>query len=143
MTQNIFWHGDKFMRDLRAEQVKRVTRAAIVVERQMKRNLSVSGTGVIQGGIVVPAIKRTKKTVYGAFPSKPGESPHKQTGRLRASVTYEVDAFQRDPVARVGTNVVYGFILEAFRNRPWLVKSFNQVRDQVRSILAAPWTWNG
>ena len=41
------------------------------------------------------------KRVKNAFRSRPGEPPHKQTGRLRGSVTYEVTEIR----GRVGTNV--------------------------------------
>lgn len=135
---------DKFGRDLEAEQKKRLSRAAIIVSRRAKERLSVSGTGVrsAMGGIV-RAVKRTKKTIYGAFPSRPGESPHKQTGRLRASVTQEITG----AVARVGTNVKYGRWLEQgtrkMARRPWLEVSLRESMSQIRQIFNTPWKWNG
>lgn len=131
---------DRYKKALHAEQDKRVSRAAIVVQRHAKQLLSVSGTGVMgPAGGVVRAVKRTRKTIYGAFPSRPGEPPHKQTGRLRASVTWER---VRTGVARVGTNVKYGRLLELFVGpRPWLVRAFKEKSHEITSILGAPWNW--
>jgi len=77
------------------------------------------------------------KTVYGAFPSKPGEPPHKQTGHLRRSITHEVDRVNL--FARIGTNVEYGRYLELgtkrMAPRPWLRRALNEMTSKVKSIL--------
>lgn len=134
---------ERYKAALHAEQDKRVARAAIVVMRHAKQLLSVSGTGV-RGptGGVVRAVKRTRKTIYGAFPSRPGESPHKQTGALRAAVAWEKSG---TGVARVGIpkSVWYGWYLEVYRNRPWLVRALKEKSREVASILGAPWNWSG
>lgn len=83
--------------------------------------------------------KHKGKRVYNAFPSKPGEPPHKQTGNLRRSVTYEVDA--RDLTARVGTNVTYGRHLElgtsrGLAPRPWLRPALSRIRSRVNQLLS-------
>lgn len=134
---------DRYKRDLHAEQNRRVARAAIVVQRHAKQLLSVSGTGVRSStGAITRAVKRTKTTIYGAFPSQPGQSPHKQTGALRAAVTWKP---ARQGVARVGIprSVWYGWYLEVFKNRPWLAKSLREKSREVASILGAPWSWSG
>lgn len=134
---------DRYKRDLHAEQNKRVARAAVVVQRHAKQLLSVSGTGVRGStGAIIRAVKRTRKTIYGAFPSRPGESPRKQTGALRAAVTWEP---ARQGVARVGIprSVRYGWYLEVFKNRPWLVKALREKSREVAAILGAPWSWAG
>ncbi len=79
---------ERYKKALHAEQDKRVARAAIVVMRHAKRLLSVSGTGTRKSitGVTKRAIKTGKGRVYGWYPSKPGESPHKQTGALRMAV---------------------------------------------------------
>lgn len=57
-------------------------------------------------------------------PSRPGEPPHVDTGRLRASVTHEVEKNLFSIIGRVGTNVEYGRYLELGTSRmsprPWL-----------------------
>lgn len=140
----------KFRRDMELEQRKRLTRAAIVGSRRAKELLSVSGTGVWQragNGVhqLVKAVKNARNRVYGAFPSMPGEPPHKQTGHLRRSVTYEVTTHGGEMVSRYGTNVKYGRWLEEgttrMAPRPWLRRSFAEMGPQIRSILTAPWMW--
>ena len=145
------WYGQKFSRDLAAEERRRLERAAMVVEREAKRLLSVSGTGVWQGKgkykEVVRAVKAKGKKIYGVFPSRPGEPPHKQTGRLRASVTHEVMRWGWRMVARVGTNVWYGKVLQhgnsRIKPRPWLDVALKRTTVQVKQILGAPWKWTG
>jgi phage gpG-like protein len=82
--------------------------------------------------------KRHGSLVYGANPSKPGDPPHKQRGRLLASVAWEVV----DTVARVGTNLNYGRWLELgttkMAARPWLRRALAETRDEVLRILSAP-----
>jgi phage gpG-like protein len=86
-------------------------------------------------------MKRRRKgaRIYGANPSAPGEPPRKQTGRLRASVTYEVE--EASLTARVGTNVEYGKYLElgtkkGIAPRPWLRRALAECRAKIDSILA-------
>lgn len=89
------------------------------------------------------AITRLKTVVstqllYNTNPSKPGEPPHVQTGRLRASVAYEVEG----KVARIGTNVIYGRHLELGTSkmapRPWLRRMLAEMTPTFRAILTAP-----
>ena len=144
---NIKWHGEQFTTALEVEQRKRVARAAMVVEREAKRLLSVSGTGwqkKIRGTVTQKKRGGRGKgwTVYGAFPSKPGEPPHKQSGQLRMGVTHEPGpgTSQRVGPAR-GTP--WGKWTELgtrfMRPRPWLVRSLNDMAAQVKAILTAPW----
>lgn len=141
ITANNF---DKFRRDVHAEQRRRLELAATVVQRQARQNLNVSGTGVrARTGEIVRAVKRTRKTIYGAFPSALGDSPRKQTGALRMSVTHELVPGAEK--ARVGTNIrsrgfPYGWYHET-HGRPWLVKALTEQLSRVRSILTAPFVW--
>ena len=135
----------EFRRALRKEQERRLTRAAIIVNRTAKELLSVSGTGVRgPSGKMVRAVKRTRKTFYGAFPSRPGEPPRKQTGRLRGSVAWELIS---GLAARVGTNVKYGRYLQLgtsrMGKRPWLDVALKRSVPQITSIMNAPWRWEG
>lgn len=139
MAGNVQWNGGQFKKQLTLSLRANLTRAAIIVTRHAKELLSVSGTGVKRkGGAIVPKVKGMKgRTVYGAFPSKPGEPPRKQTGELRRRTTYEVDAAKG--IARIGTNVKYGRWLEfgtsRMKPRPWLRRALAEVRSQVDTIL--------
>jgi phage gpG-like protein len=127
------WHGDAAMDYVRRRAVQALTRCAIEVTRRAKELLSVAGTNQAGG-------KGGKgKRAYGASRSAPGEPPRKQTGRLRASVAYEVDGLE----ARVGTNVTYGKHLElgtrrGLAPRPWLRRALYETAGRIGQILSGP-----
>jgi HK97 gp10 family phage protein len=106
----------KFRGDMRNEMRKRLSRAAISVSRHAKQLVSVAGPSA----------------------SRPGSPPHKQTGRLRASIAWELVGDDR---ARVGTNVKYGRYLELGTSRmsprPWLVRSAKETTSEVTRIITA------
>jgi len=126
--QNLKWDGDGVRRLILAELTRRLHRCAVLVWNTWKSLLNVDGTGASQGGGLV----------YGAHPSKPGEPPHKQRGRLLASAAWEVVGL----VARVGTNLLYGRILELgganVEARPSLRVALKMCLDKIRRILSAP-----
>jgi len=68
--------------------------------------------------------------------SKPGDAPNRDTGRLSTSIAWDVDT--KALVARVGTNLPYGAILELSPNqklrRPWLTPAY---RKNLKSIQMA------
>ena len=113
---------------------RRIKACCILVSNEAKRLLSVAGTGVGRH-------KGTGrfKTFYGANPSAPGEPPHKQTGTLRARVTYDVLA---SLVGRVGTSLLYGRWLELgtrkMAARPWLRVALGNCRARILAILSKP-----
>lgn len=130
LMPDVIWHGDGAMDYVRRRAVAAITRAAIEVARRAKGLLSVAGTGPGKGG---------RGNIYGANPSAPGEPPRKQTGRLRASVTYEVDANALE--ARVGTNVEYGKHLElgtrrGLAPRPWLRRALAEAQGRINQLLS-------
>lgn len=141
MAGHVDWDQDAADRRVRAWAVRALNAAAVVVVNTAKANLSTSGTGRRgAGGGIVRHTGGTARRVYGAFRSRPGEFPYKQTGRLRASVAYEVD--ENNLVARIGTNVKYGRWLELSTRRlaarPWLRPSLAMATPQVRRILSRP-----
>jgi hypothetical protein len=129
---------------LRREYARRVESCCLLVERRAKELISIDGTGRRGVGVTVRlrdgTTRRLRKgsLIYGANPSRPGEPPHLQTGRLRASVSHAV----RDLVGRVGTNVRYGRDLELgtrrMAARPWLRRALADCRPEIRRILSAP-----
>jgi HK97 gp10 family phage protein len=163
-VSGVNWFGAEENARIDRELRKRLHRASIVVSRRAKRLLNVSGTGkftdpflgyeqsydptmvhwtVVRGWVAAGKVKRhrggTRKRVYNAFPSKPGDPPHKQTGRLRSSVTYEV--LDGELIARVGTNVKYAKWLELgtknMAPRPWLRRALNESGDEIDRIMGA------
>lgn len=139
------WHGDRVAEILQSELTRRLSAAAIVVQNHAKRLVGKEGTGVKgDGGGTQPTGPRNrKKLIYGAFPSRPGEPPRKQTGRLQSSIAHELRVrglFGRGLLARVGTNVKYGRWLELgtrrMAPRPWLRRALDEMRGQIRTILS-------
>jgi hypothetical protein len=89
-----------------------VTQIALLTVRRAKELTSHPGTGKVKGKRVGPVVH-----------SAPGQPPFKQTGRGRASITYEVDAAEL--TSRAGTNVDYMAAQErgskrGLKPRPWL-----------------------
>ena len=129
MKEGLEWNGDGAIAYVKKNALSFIERTAIVVERRARELLSIAGTGRVEGKEHGP-IER----------SKPGEPPRKQTGRLRASVTHEVDAAALE--ARVGTNVEYGKHLElgtkrGILPRPWLRRALAESQGDVNQILSS------
>jgi len=124
----VTWMGDGVRDRIGREMGRRLKACGQVGADHAKTLISTDGTGVGEGG----------NLIYGANPSKPGEPPHVQTGRLRASVAYEVEG----TVARIGTNVKYGRFLETGSSRmaprPWLRRMLAEMTPTFRAILTAP-----
>ncbi len=140
MPGNVRWNGDALKRQIHAELGRRLDACAIVVENHAKVLISVDGTARVATVKVDSKGRKRKgtKLVYGANPSKPGEPPHVQTGRLRASVAHERVGL----VARVGTSLLYGRWLELgtvhMAARPWLRRALFECSAQIRAILGRP-----
>lgn len=122
------WNGPEARRRGRDAVVEFLTAACILITNEAKGLLSVPGTGRVKG-----------RRVGAGGHSPPGEPPYKQTGRLRASVTYEVDKGSLQ--ARAGTNVDYGLYLElgtkrGIAPRPWLRPAMNNVRGKIEALAA-------
>jgi HK97 gp10 family phage protein len=141
------WHGKRIVEILQSELTRRLTASAMLVTRHAKELVGKEGTGTrSKSGAVEPTQARNKKKlIEGAFPSSPGEPPHKQTGHLQRSITWELrrsGLFGRGLIARVGTIVDYGRFLELgtrrMRPRPWLKRSLDAVKPQIKMILSRP-----
>jgi hypothetical protein len=80
--------------------------------------------------------KSVKKWNY--HPSKPGEFPHKDTGRLRASIQIEerLDPKGHDSRVRVYSDVKYSRILELSKKRLLFRATIEREAAAVRSILS-------
>lgn len=115
MQVKLKWNGDAVKKQIQAEKVKNVERAAITFQNEVKRAISEPSP---------PA-------------SEPGQPPHKDTGRLRASISREVD--RAEPSARVGTNLPYGKWLELgtrkMAARSFLVSTFQRIQGRLLEIM--------
>ncbi len=127
MSSRVEWHGEEAQQHVRSKAVQFLYRAAVTVAQRARDLLSVPGSGRVKGKQAGPQTH-----------SAPGEPPRKQTGRLRASVTQEID--EATLSARVGTNVEYGKHLElgtkrGIAPRPWLRRALAEMQGRVNELL--------
>jgi HK97 gp10 family phage protein len=111
------------------------------IEREMRQRIKECCVLVKYKGVTKRV--RKGKLIYGANPSKPGEPPHKQKGRLHGSVAFTVDGL----IGRVGTNVLYGKFLELgtrrMAARPWLRRALKEKESEIKTILSTPIRFRG
>ena len=118
------WYGTEVYNKIQAEQKSRVQKAAIFLESYIKKS-------------------------FGKSPSKAGEPPGVDTGRLRNSITHEIDTVLWDIIGRVGTNVEYARRLElGFHDtdskgrhvdqapRPYLRRAIEENKQELINILS-------
>lgn len=65
--------------------------------------------------------------------SKPGEFPRADTTRLMKDIFWRTS--MSDSRAQVGTTLDYGLFLEAFMDRSFLVRTFNEMKPELKRIL--------
>src|SRR5690606_2259671 len=78
------------------------TRGTLHLERKVIEKISIGQ----------PAYTTASGRLVGLDPSKPGEPPHVLSGRLRQSITHQVEVGSNYVRGRVGTNVEYARRLE-------------------------------
>lgn len=120
--------ADDVIRGIRPALVRALTAGAVLLTGRVKETLSVaaprkrvtSRKGVRYYRATTPAVK--------------GAPPRKLSGRLRASITYRVDA--DGLVARVGTGVVYARRHE-LGDHPFLVPTLAAHQREVAAAMEA------
>lgn len=135
---DVIWNGEAVREAIRAETRRRLAACGLIGVAHAKALISTDGTAK------APATRDSKgrfvagKLRYNASPSRPGDPPNVQTGRLRGSVASEASG----NTVRIGTNVEYGRHLELGTSRmaprPWLRRMLLEKMNAFRSILAAP-----
>ena len=112
------WKGDELKKLVKLEYSKRLEAAAILLKNDIKESIS-------------------EPSNHGRTPSEPGEPPHKESGRLRASISHEMN--EDKSVARVGTNVLYGKFLELgtrfMESRPFIRAAFDRNVSKLKQII--------
>jgi len=77
--------------------------------------------------------KGGKSRVDPSSRSKPGEFPHAETTRLRKDIFWQ--STHGGNGAIVGTTLDYGLILELYRDRSFILRTFNQLRPKLSKVL--------
>jgi HK97 gp10 family phage protein len=110
------WFGDKFLEDMKQNELKRIRKACMFLENEVKKRL----------GRKCPPH------------SAPGDYPALETGELRRSITHEV--IEDELTGRVGTNKVYGKYLEEgttkMEARTFLANTLEANKGIIKDILA-------
>ena len=137
MTVKVKSHAKRIKAKIRNENKRRLRESARVVKERAKALLSTPGTGrATKRGIVRTKTARGKNTIVGAFRSRAGESPFRQTGQLLKSVK---QLLMGSTKSRVFTDMFYGRILDSPRykpgRRPWLKKALDDMSSTIKNIL--------
>jgi HK97 gp10 family phage protein len=105
----LVWYGEERQKEIKSKLERNMQKAVLIVERDAKINAS----------------------------GRPG--PKVDTGRLRASITTEVEKTNNDIVGRVGTNVVYSKFLEHGTSRmppyPFLFPALEVNKEHIKELL--------
>lgn len=127
----IDWKGPKWEREFEAGFRRNVSAACIYLTNAIKADISQSGTLRYTS-----IMDKRSKTIRNFTHSIAGNPPFKQTGRLRASISWEI---VQGLVGRVGTNVLYGLFLDQgtrkMRPRPFLEANVKKHFATLVSIL--------
>lgn len=134
------WFGNAYINEVEFHIGRQLDKAAIHLVNKIKKKLSVPGTASAirsftykYGGETFNV--RKKGRVYGAVHSEPGEPPRKQTGRLRASITWDQSGKHS---RRVGSNVIYARRLEVELDRPYLRSTLAEESGRIAEIIGKP-----
>jgi len=121
--RKILWYGAEVVKKVNAENKKIIKTACLIVERDVKISMK-PGTGneyLRPGGKIHKA-------------SAPGEPPAVDTGRLRSSITHEIEGTK----GYVGTNVEYALALEigiGMKPRPFLRPALHQNEKKILELF--------
>ncbi len=114
MAKQVKWNARKLKREVALTVHQKIEKAAIMIESDIKRSFVTS-------------------------PSPAGGPPGVDTGRLRTSITHEVERSGKEIIGRVGTNVDYAIPLEygtsRMAARPFLRVGLNKNIPKIRQLF--------
>lgn len=128
------WHGDRFLRELEEGLRKNVSAASIFLAADVKSEISQPGTLRYSSTTKKGKKSKSQKTIYNFTHSARGNPPYKQSGRLRASITWELAGPKR-LTGRVGSNLVYARALELRMHRPYLTRQLALRKAVLAALL--------
>ena len=122
------WFVNPVLRQLDKYLTRRVAMATQLVERQVKKNISIPvGRAVGKNGRLV-VIQRSLR----------GQYPRLESGRLHDSITSQITNRNGEINGHVMTPVDYGEILENKLDRSFLLRTVLQQQSAIRRILVRP-----
>lgn len=122
------WKGPEVEGTLKKELLRRLERAAVLLEGEIKRTISKGGRRRIGNRMV-------------SVPSPVGQPPHKQTGNLFQHVSHEMDKTLEEarvgvlPGAPYGTALEFGLGRLKGRARPFIRPTFVRVMSRLARMI--------
>lgn len=100
------WRGKQVFALATEKNIKAMTKAAILVERSAKINMTVPGSGHTRDGVWIPGlgVKRTK-TGKRHYAAKPGQPPAVDMGILKSAIFSQVNVEGLNVVGKVGPDI--------------------------------------
>jgi len=118
----LIWKGKELEKLIGQKSARNMQTAAYFLEGEIKKSMKAGGG-------------RGKSHI----PAPPGEPPHVDTGRLRRSITHEIEVTDKGVIGRIGTNVDYGRYLELgtsrMKARPFLRPGLEKNKRKIARIL--------
>jgi HK97 gp10 family phage protein len=128
MAENIKWYGQKVFTLATQANVEAMNKAALMVERDVKKSFTREGSGRLY--------KRGRKVHIA---SAPGEPPAIDTGALRASIQNKVSVKGINVIGEVGSDIPYSLYLEVgttkMARRPYLMSTVRKDKTKIVNIF--------
>lgn len=129
------WFAKKIEKQTMLKAVGLMIASAALIEAEAVQSMFKTKTGT-----TYRKYEGTKTATWVA--SAPGEAPAVVTSTLVNSIASDVTFTGDEVVARIGTNVLYGFFLERgvkgkIEPRPWLRPAFMKMLPQIRAMWNA------
>lgn len=127
------WFGNKFAQKVTWGIATRIKLACQLLRDKVVLNISYPVTKIVRRGRDADGHVVTRTWVDPESRSKPGQFPHADTTRLMKDIYWVVD--DKILEGRVGTTLDYGLILETKMDRSFLVRTWNELRATLVTIL--------
>ena len=119
------WYGENVLRNINVGMAARLKAIGQLIRDKVVINISIP--------VVKEKSKRTNRIIVTER-SQPGEFPRADTTRLMKDIYWEYRPEIQS--VRVGTTLDYGVWLETRMNRSFLRRTFAEVAEEIRIILA-------
>jgi hypothetical protein len=133
VTTRIQWFDDQLTAGVEKTGRQRVAFAAQMLRDAIVINISKPVKKIKQSRRGKDGKRSSKTVVDPKSRSKPGEFPKADTTRLRKDIFWEKTKGGNGAI--VGTTLDYGLILELYRDRSFILRTFNKLRPQLSKIL--------
>ena len=136
LRMKIIWFGERVAKSVKTGMGTRLRLAAMLLRDRVVINISRPVTKIkgsagerdVRGRFLKTRVDRGSR-------SKPGGYPKADTTRLMKDIFWEVQRTEKKVIARVGTTLDYGLILETRMKRKMLVASLHEMRGVLSQLI--------